>query len=187
MKAYLDSEDSYYRYNEESVKEELIKSKTKKDYAGIGAIIFTFTVLSIVIALSIYTAYQIAYGQSAFLGGFSLYNNTDYGFKVLYPQNWITIEGDTITGDYYTDIVRFEPSDQQGKHYSKKYPCGEVCFIIWIDNTVKSQGLSLEQYSDDYYNSVKNQKGENLSQKTFLFRYYKLDIKSNPGFLIPFY
>jgi len=159
MKAYLDSEDSYYRYNEESVKEELIKSKTKKDYAGIGAIIFTFTVLSIVIALSIYTAYQIAYGQSAFLGGFSLYNNTDYGFKVLYPQNWITIEGDTITGDYYTDIVRFEPSDQQGKHYSKKYPCGEVCFIIWIDNTVKSQGLSLEQYSDDYYNSVKNQKG----------------------------
>jgi hypothetical protein len=27
MKAYLDSEDSYYRYNEESVKEELIKGK----------------------------------------------------------------------------------------------------------------------------------------------------------------
>jgi hypothetical protein len=67
--------------------------------------------------------------------------------------------GDTITGDYYTDIVRFEPSDQQGKHYSKKYPCAEVCFIIWIDNTVESQGLSLEQYSDDYYNSVKKEKG----------------------------
>ncbi len=53
MKAYIDSEDSYYRYNEESIKEELIQSKSKKDYAGIGAIIFTFTVLSIVIALSI--------------------------------------------------------------------------------------------------------------------------------------
>ena len=27
MKAYLDGEDSYYRYNEESVKEELINVK----------------------------------------------------------------------------------------------------------------------------------------------------------------
>ena len=75
MKAYLDSEDSYYGYNEESVKEELITSKTKKDYAGIGAVIFTFTVMSIVIALSIYTAWQIAYGHSAFLGGLSEYTN----------------------------------------------------------------------------------------------------------------
>jgi hypothetical protein len=65
MKAYLDNEDSYYRYNEESIKEELInvKVKSKKDYARIGAIIFTFTVLSIVIGLSIYTAWKIAYGQ----------------------------------------------------------------------------------------------------------------------------
>ena len=68
MKAYLDSEDSYYRYNEESIKEELIneKVKSKKDYAGIGAIIFTFTVISIVIGLSIYTAWQIAYGYEGY-------------------------------------------------------------------------------------------------------------------------
>jgi len=51
MKAYLDSLDSYYRYNEESVKEELINVKVNWDYAGIGAIIFTFTVISIVIGL----------------------------------------------------------------------------------------------------------------------------------------
>jgi len=53
MKAYLDSEDSYSRYNEESIKEELINVKvtSKKDCAGIGAIIFTFTVLSIVIGI----------------------------------------------------------------------------------------------------------------------------------------
>jgi hypothetical protein len=66
MKAYLDSEDSYNRYNDESVKEELINVKVNRDYAGIGAIIFTFTVLSIVIALSIYTAWQVAYGQAIF-------------------------------------------------------------------------------------------------------------------------
>jgi hypothetical protein len=66
MKAYLDSEDSYYRYNEESVIEELIKSKPKKDFAGIGAIIFMFTVLSIVIGLIIaFAVYNTAiYGQT---------------------------------------------------------------------------------------------------------------------------
>src|SRR6266540_2398353 len=56
MKIYLDSLDTYY-----SIKHE--QEKPKKDYAGIGAIIFTFTVLSIVIGLSIYTSYQILYGQ----------------------------------------------------------------------------------------------------------------------------
>ena len=30
MKAYLDSEDSYYRYNEESIKEELINVKVNR-------------------------------------------------------------------------------------------------------------------------------------------------------------
>ena len=48
------------RINEYNIKQ---KPKPKKDYADIGAIIFTFTVMSIVIPLSIYTASQIAYGQ----------------------------------------------------------------------------------------------------------------------------
>jgi hypothetical protein len=65
MKAYLDSEDSYYRYNEESIKE-LINVKVNRDYAGIDAIIFTFTVISIFIGLSIYTAWQIAYGYEGY-------------------------------------------------------------------------------------------------------------------------
>jgi len=61
MKAYIDSLDFY------SIKQEAkLKPRAKKDYAGIGAVIFTFTVLSIVIALSIYTVWQIAYGQEAF-------------------------------------------------------------------------------------------------------------------------
>jgi hypothetical protein len=54
MNPYLDSVDTYY-----SIKHEV---KTKKDYAGIGAVIFTFTVMSIVIGLSIFTAWQIANG-----------------------------------------------------------------------------------------------------------------------------
>jgi hypothetical protein len=35
------------------------EGKQKKDYAGMGALIFTFTVMSIVIGLSIYTAWQL--------------------------------------------------------------------------------------------------------------------------------
>lgn len=57
MKAHLDSKDSFYSLKHEP------KTKTKKDYAGIGAVIFIFTVLSIVIGLSIYTAWQLAYGS----------------------------------------------------------------------------------------------------------------------------
>ena len=68
MKAYLDGEDSYYGYNEESIKEELIdvKVKPKKDYAGIGAVIFTLTVISIFIGISIYTAWQIAHAYEGY-------------------------------------------------------------------------------------------------------------------------
>ena len=76
MKPYLDSEDSYYFSYEELTKASKIitnlaelktelepKQKPKTDYAGIGAIIFTFTVISIVIGLTIFTAWQIVYGQ----------------------------------------------------------------------------------------------------------------------------
>jgi hypothetical protein len=54
-KMFLDSLDEYYSidHNEPEPK---AQEKPKRDYAGIGAIIFTFTVMSIVTALSIYTA-----------------------------------------------------------------------------------------------------------------------------------
>jgi len=92
MKAYLDSEDSYYRYNEESIKEELInvKVKSKKDYAGIGAIIFTFTVLSIVIGLSIFTAWQIVYGQDLII------NTTNSNRTVLTLEQYSALNGRII-------------------------------------------------------------------------------------------
>lgn len=61
MKIYLDSEDSFYSIDNNEPEPEP-KTKQNKDYAGIGAIIFTLTVLSIVIGLSIYTAWQITFG-----------------------------------------------------------------------------------------------------------------------------
>jgi hypothetical protein len=62
MNPYLDSEDTFYFNYEELIKASKIitnlaelkaqlKPKSNKDYAGIGAVIFTFTVLSIVIGL----------------------------------------------------------------------------------------------------------------------------------------
>jgi hypothetical protein len=59
MKPYLDTEDTYYFNYEEP-----IKPKSKRDYAGIGAIIFTFFLIAIVTALTIYTFIEIVYGST---------------------------------------------------------------------------------------------------------------------------
>jgi hypothetical protein len=79
MKPYLDTEHTFYFNYEELIKASKIitnlaelkaelepKQKSKRNYAGIGAVIFTFTVVSIVIGLSIYTAWQIAYGYEGY-------------------------------------------------------------------------------------------------------------------------
>lgn len=100
-------------------------------------------------------------GQSAFLQkreGFLKYNNTYYGFQLVYPQDWTVIEGDSEPGDYVTNIVFFEPLGEKGKHYSKKYACGEVCLGISLDNAVIG-GSTLQQYSDILYNGLKAEKG----------------------------
>jgi len=94
--------------------------------------------------------------------GFLLYNNTDYGFQLLYPQDWNVIEGDTKPGDYVTDIVLFEPSGEMGKHFTKKAIGGEVALVISIDNSLENQGLNLQQYADNNYNAGKDSKGIKL-------------------------
>lgn len=91
--------------------------------------------------------------------GFLLYNNTNYGFQILYPQDWNVIEGDTKAGDFVTDIVLFEPSGEMGEHFTKKTPMGEVGLIIAIDYLPANQGYNLEQYGDASYNTGKDAKG----------------------------
>lgn len=91
--------------------------------------------------------------------GFLLYNNTDYGFQILYPQDWNVIEGDTEAGDFVTDIVLFEPSGEMGEHFTKKTPIGEVGLFIAIDYVPANQGYNLEQYGDASYNTGKDTKG----------------------------
>lgn len=72
MKPYLDTEDTYYFNYEELIKASKIitnlvelkaepkaKQKSKRDYAGIGAIIFTFFLIAIITAVTIYTALEI--------------------------------------------------------------------------------------------------------------------------------
>jgi PsbP len=94
--------------------------------------------------------------------GFLLYNNTDYGFQLLYPQNWNVIEGDTTPGDYVTDVVMFEPFGEMGKHFTKKTPVGEVGLLIGIDNLPENQGYNLQQYADATYNTGEDTKGIKL-------------------------
>jgi hypothetical protein len=73
MNPYLDTEDTYYFNYKELIKTSKIitnlaepkaKQKSKRDYAGIGAIIFTFFLIAIVTALTIYTFIEIVYGST---------------------------------------------------------------------------------------------------------------------------
>ena len=57
MKTYLDSLDSYYSISHEPKAEP--KTKAKKDYGNYAALIFSFTVIAIVTAVTIYTALEI--------------------------------------------------------------------------------------------------------------------------------
>jgi len=93
--------------------------------------------------------------------GFSLYNNTDYGFQILYPQDWTAIEGDIKPGDYRTDIVSFEPFGEKGKHFTERKPCGEVCLLIQ-SNFQEPQRITLDEFSDDVYGGLKNEKAFKL-------------------------
>jgi hypothetical protein len=94
-------------------------------------------------------------------GGFLLYNNTDFGFQLLYPRDWGVVEGDHKPGDFVTDIVTIEPLSEEGKHFTKKFVCGEVCLYIVVDNSGLG-GTSLQQFSDSTYNKFKKAKGFDL-------------------------
>jgi hypothetical protein len=124
---------------------------------GLGIIISTLVILmnNNIVSVSVRATSDL--GQSAFLqkrDGFLIYNNTDYGFQLLYPQDWTFIEGDTEPRDYLTDIVIFEPLDEKGKHYTEKRLCREVCLAISIQNSLVGDS-TLQLFSDDVYNSLK--------------------------------
>jgi len=102
---------------------------------------------------------QTAFSQSK--GGFLLYNNTDFGFQLLYPRDWGIVEGDHKPGDFVTDIVTLEPLSEQGQHFTKIFVCGEVCLYILVDNSGLG-GTSLQQFSDSTYNKFKKAKGFDL-------------------------
>jgi hypothetical protein len=113
-------------------------------------------------AIAVFISIQIVYGQIGPLQkreSFSLYNNTDYGFQILYPSDWNVIEGDADLGDYVTNIVIFEPSGKQGKHFSGKWFCGEVCIAVAIDNSMLIES-TLELYIDELHNNRKSEPGD---------------------------
>jgi hypothetical protein len=129
MKPYLDSVDTYY-----SIKHEV---NTKKDYAGIGAVIFTFTVMSIFIALSIYTALQITYGQEV--------NSTREG--EIWDCYMTLTEGGILSGNQFADIFRF-CKNGQGMPQIESVLCSTTLQggTIIIDLTCKGNTIALNHY-----------------------------------------
>lgn len=124
---------------------------------------FVIAVSIVLVSVGLFSHLVInTYGQTALSqvrDGFQLYNNTEYGFQILYPQDWNVVEGDAELGDYVTNIVVFEPSGKQGKHFSGKWFCGEVCIAVAIDNSMLIES-TLQLYVDELHNGLKSQKGD---------------------------
>ena len=74
--------------------------------------------------------------------GFTLYSNSSFGIKGLYPSNWTVQEGPDYPNDGFIDIVAFE-SPYLGR--LDDYP---ESVLISID-TLPKRGLSLEQYAQE--------------------------------------
>jgi hypothetical protein len=58
-------------------------------------------------------------------------------------------------GDFITIVGILEPLGEQGKHYTKKFNCGEVCLLVTRDNSPELKGYSIEQYAEYVYNTLK--------------------------------
>jgi hypothetical protein len=132
------------------------------------------TLASVAISLTVgLVLMQFAYGQNAFSqvrDGLQLYNNTEYGFQILYPQDWNVVEGDAELGDFVTNIVTFEPSGKEGKHHSGKFICGEVCLSVYIDNAMLIESTT-EAYLDQLNNDIKAAEGDyNLIEYNPLYK-----------------
>ena len=59
-------------------------------------LVITLSIVLVSVGLFSYLVTN-SYGQTAFSqvrDGFQLYNNTEYGFQILYPQDWNVVEGD---------------------------------------------------------------------------------------------
>ena len=93
----------------------------------------------------------------------------------MYPQDWTVIEGDTTPGDYAKNVVLFEPLGEKGKHFSKKFVCGEVCVGITLYSSLAGD-TTLQLYSDNTYNSLKSDVG-----KSFKLLEYKTETESKLG------
>jgi len=195
MKPYLDTEDTFYFNYEELIKASKIttnlaelkaelepKQKPKKDYAGIGAVIFTFTVMSIVIGLSIFTAWQIAYGQTNNLTGTLDFSNYFLDMNIKYPENWVYSEYNSfLSSDDYSAV--FVPSSEVSflKNMTASPP--DVYVQIAKQRDLPYKNMPLDLYFD-YAKKLKISQGFNITNtgKTILSdgtQTYEMDVSNN--------
>ncbi len=113
-------------------------------------ILFLLLILNSILFVS--PTMQIAFSQEKFIE----FENNNYDVKVEYPQSWNIREGDIEPGDFKTEIAIFEPQGELGIHKSDEYDCGDVCIILFIDNTPRESNLAIETFVDQTINSLKD-------------------------------
>lgn len=106
---------------------------------------------------------------------YDTYYNKDYGIKLLYPDNWIKLEGDLTPGDYITNIVLFkapfDTDDKQiriGKDYVKELRGHQfIRFAIYISpSPLENTQHDLDLYLQDQLISYKQDKNEKILNYT---------------------
>lgn len=103
------------------------------------------------------------------------YENTNYGVKLKYPNNWIKWEGDITPGDFVTNIVLFKaPFDtnnneiKQGSVAKKELKGHQYIRLSVAHPTISLQNTQhdLDVYLEDQLNAYKIDKNPKILEYT---------------------
>ena len=149
---YYDSIEFYNSINHEAKAEP--KTKAKKDYDNYASLIFGLTVIVIVIAVTIYTFIEIAYGQPV---EFKTYTNNDMNFTIQHPSNW---KVETGRGLYIDSVnaVEFQVPDRDREiGFGNAFAVRTRNVTSYLDtDTMTLKNTTLEQYAQEYIDGIQN-------------------------------
>ena len=113
---------------------------------------FTFLVLILNSFLLVSPLIQNTFSQEKFVE----FENNNYEIKIEYPKSWNIRQGDIEPGDFKTEIAILEPRGELSIQSDSDYHCGDICIVLFIDNSAHEDNLAIETFVDQTINSLKD-------------------------------
>ena len=113
---------------------------------------FTFLVLILNSFLLVFPLIQNTFSQEKFIE----FENNNYEIKIEYPKSWNIRQGDIEPGDFKTEIAILEPRGELSIQSDSDYHCGDICIVLFIDNSPHEDNLAIETFVDQTINSLKD-------------------------------